>query len=172
KVYEEAVAVLGQDGGVTDSNLSLLKYTERVIKETLRLFPPALIFSRLVTKDLDLGDVVLPEGSSATIMPLFVQRNSDYWHEPLKFDPDRFLPEKLSTRHPCTFIPFSFGPRNCIGHQFGMMSLKTVIAITVRQFHVLTGYKTVEDIDLTFGPVFSFALGDKIRFERRIEKEK
>ncbi|CAG9836960.1 unnamed protein product [Diabrotica balteata] len=172
KVYEEAVAVLGQVGGVTDSNLPLLKYTERVIKETLRLFPPALIFSRLVTKDLDLGDVVLPEGSSATIMPLFIHRNSDYWHEPLKFDTDRFLPEKLSTRHPCTFIPFSFGPRNCIGQQFGLMSLKTVIAITVRQFHVLTDYKTVEDIDLTFGPVFSFALGDKIRFERRIEKEK
>ncbi|KAI2474019.1 hypothetical protein C4B38_000102 [Diabrotica virgifera virgifera] len=171
KVYEEAVAVLGQDGGVTDYNLPLLKYTERVIKETLRLFPPALIFSRLVTKDLDLGDVVLPEGSSATIMPLFIHRNSEYWDEPLKFDPDRFLPEKLNTRHPCTFIPFSFGPRNCIGHQFGMMTLKTVIAMTVRQFHVHTHYNTIEDIDLTFGPVFSFALGDKVRFERRIEEK-
>ncbi|KAJ8949165.1 hypothetical protein NQ314_008287, partial [Rhamnusium bicolor] len=62
-------------------------------------------------------EAVLPKGSSAYFSPIHVHRNPKYWPDPLKFDPDRFLPEEIAKRHPCTFIPFSYGSRNCIGKE-------------------------------------------------------
>lgn len=64
---------------------------------------------------LSAGTCVLPEGSSALFSTVNIHRNPNYWPDPLRFDPDRFLPEEVAKRHPCCFIPFSYGPRNCIG---------------------------------------------------------
>lgn len=61
------------------------------------------------------GDYVLPNGSECVFGIRHVHLNEKYWPDPYKFDPDRFLSENVATRHPCAYLPFSFGPRNCIG---------------------------------------------------------
>lgn len=61
------------------------------------------------------GGYILPKGSSAVLVILKVHRNEKHWLDPLKFNPDRFVPEEIAKRHPYSYIPFSAGPRNCIG---------------------------------------------------------
>lgn len=58
---------------------------------------------------------MLAKGSETIFAIRNVHLNEKYWPDPYKFDPDRFLPENVATRHPCAYLPFSFGPRNCIG---------------------------------------------------------
>lgn len=57
----------------------------------------------------------MPEGTSVVFGMLRAHTNEDYWPEPYKFNPERFLPEEVTKRHPCAYLPFSYGPRNCIG---------------------------------------------------------
>lgn len=59
---------------------------------------------------------ILPKDSSAVIPLLHIHRSKKFWPEPLKFDPERFLPENMAKRHRCTYLPFSYGPRNCVGN--------------------------------------------------------
>ncbi|KAF7275459.1 hypothetical protein GWI33_011697 [Rhynchophorus ferrugineus] len=115
KVLQEILEVIGPGRCPESKDLHNLQYTDRVIKETLRLFPVASIFIRYITKDTNLGDFVIPKYASVYFGVLYIHRNEKYWPNPLKFDPDRFLPEEQVKRHPCTYIPFSYGPRNCIG---------------------------------------------------------
>ncbi|KAI2474361.1 hypothetical protein C4B38_000445, partial [Diabrotica virgifera virgifera] len=114
KVFEELIDILGPDRRVFPDDLPQMKYLERVVKETLRLFPAVPLLARTLQDDIDAGDMVFPSGSSVLVGTVFVHRNPVHWPDPLKFDPDRFLPENAAKRHPCTYIPFSYGPRNCI----------------------------------------------------------
>ncbi|XP_063927146.1 cytochrome P450 4C1-like [Zophobas morio] len=149
RVLEEVVGVVGTDREVLPEDLPHLKYTERVIKETLRLFPNGPYIVRDIEDDLVLDDdLILPKGSSAILGIIHVQRNSKYWPDPLKFDPDRFLPEEVAKRHPFAYLPFSGGPRNCVGPRYAMMTMKAVLATVIRRFEFSTSYKTVEDIKL------------------------
>nr|QYA71967.1 cytochrome P450 [Anoplophora glabripennis] len=167
KVYEEVIDVLGEERSVEASDLPRFVYLERVIKETLRLFPVGVYFLRTIGEDINLGTCTLPEGSSALISSLNIHRNPKYWPEPLKFEPDRFLPEEVAKRHPCCYIPFSYGPRNCIGNRYAMMSLKTIAATTVRKYRMFTGYKSVEDIELITKIVIRPRQGYKVYLEQR-----
>lgn len=72
---------------------------------------------KIIFEFLNLDGKILPAGSSVGIAIFKVHRDEKYWPEPLKFDPDRFLPEQIAKRHPYSFVPFSGGPRNCIGRQ-------------------------------------------------------
>ncbi|KAF4517605.1 hypothetical protein B566_EDAN002836 [Ephemera danica] len=102
---EEIFGTSDRDPTMTD--LANMKYIERVIKETMRLRPPAWFIGRQLTKSLKFGK---------------------------KFDPDRFLPENCVARHPYAYIPFSAGPRNCIGQRFAMLEMKEVISTLLRHF--------------------------------------
>lgn len=72
-----------------------------------------LIFNKHIS--IFAGDHVVPEGSSVVFGFLRTHTNEKYWPDPFKFIPERFLPEEVAKRHPCAYIPFSYGPRNCIG---------------------------------------------------------
>ncbi|XP_057670074.1 uncharacterized protein LOC130902190 [Diorhabda carinulata] len=167
KVLEEVLATLGPDRPVSPSDLPELKYTERVIKESLRLFPVAAHFLRKISEDIDAGDIVFPAGSTVFFGLVHIQRNPQYWPDPLKFDPDRFLPENVAKRHPCTYIPFSYGPRNCIGAQYAMMNMKTTLATVIRRFRIYTKYKTIEEIKLKINVVLRMKEGPKVWVEAR-----
>ena len=100
---------------VKPEDLQHLVYLEKVIKETLRLFPVAPILLRKVKENLPIGERTLPKGSAALIVVLQVHRDEKNWPQPLEFNPERFSPEETAKRHPYSYLPFSAGPRNCIG---------------------------------------------------------
>lgn len=128
-----------------------LKYLERCINETMRLYPPVFMMFRQLESYLELNHnnkkYHLPAGVNVVVAPYLTHRNSEYFPSPEKFDPDRFLPEETAKRHACSFIPFSGGPRNCLGMKFAMMELKLVAAYLLRNFEISTTDK-IHDIPL------------------------
>lgn len=100
----------------TIQKLNELKYLDRCIKESLRLYPSVSFISRVLDDDIVTSqDMFIPKGTIANIHIYDLHRNPTVFPDPDKFDPDRFLPENTQTRHPFAYIPFSAGPRNCIG---------------------------------------------------------
>ncbi|CAH1379745.1 unnamed protein product [Tenebrio molitor] len=151
RVYKELCLVLEDGKTVTAEDLPKLVYLERVIKETLRLLPPATIIGRHLTEDVSLNEHVLPKGCTAMIPIISIHKDENVWPDPLKFDPDRFLPEEVVKRHSYSYIPFSAGPRNCIGFNYGMMAVKTMLVEILKTYKVTgTAFKSVSDIKLTF----------------------
>ncbi|XP_029163052.1 cytochrome P450 4C1-like [Nylanderia fulva] len=128
KVHQELDEVFqDSETPATVKELSQLKYLERVIKETLRIFPSVPFIFRKLTEDVKIGDYTLPKDTTVSIEILFTQTNPEVWPDPEKFDPDRFLPENVRNRNPYAYIPFSAGPRNCIGQRFALLEEKTIL---------------------------------------------
>ncbi|XP_056366141.1 cytochrome P450 4F3-like isoform X2 [Oenanthe melanoleuca] len=116
-------------------DLSQLPFTTMCIKESLRLHPPVTAVSRRCTEDVPLRDGrVIPKGVTCLISIYGTHHNPELWPEPEVFNPLRFSPENSKGRSPSSFIPFSAGPRNCIGQSFAMAEMKVVVALTLSRF--------------------------------------
>ena len=116
----------------TYADLPALGYCTRVFKEAMRLYPPVYLYGRQAITDVDIGEYRLPKGTIVLISPWSLQRRASIWPDPDRFDPDRFLPEREATRHRSAFIPFSSGPRVCIGNHFALMEGPLVLAAALR----------------------------------------
>ena len=104
-------------------------YTRQIIDETMRLYPAGWLLNRKALHDDQLGEYFVPAGTEIYVPPYFIQRHPDVWEEPDRFNPDRFRPENSKHRHRLATIPFSAGPRNCIGALFARIEM---------QIHLLT----------------------------------
>ncbi|KAJ8732337.1 hypothetical protein PYW08_015067 [Mythimna loreyi] len=138
KVYDEIHQIFGDsDRPVTPEDLPKLKYLEAVIKESLRLYPPAPFISRKVEKDVELPTgITLTKGCDLLISIWSIHRNPKYWGEDAElFRPERFIDTPLT--HPAAFLPFSYGPRGCIGYRYALMSMKTLLSTLLRRYRVL-----------------------------------
>lgn len=114
-------------------------YTRQVIEEAMRLFPPGWLLTRRALADDRIGDYGVPAGTEIYIAPYLIQRNPRLWEDPDRFKPERFSPELSRDRHPLAMIPFSVGPRNCIGDFFARTEMQIhlmVIAKRLRLRHV------------------------------------
>uniref|UniRef100_A0A8C1G691 aromatase n=1 Tax=Cyprinus carpio TaxID=7962 RepID=A0A8C1G691_CYPCA len=126
------------------NDLKKLRYLECVIKESLRIFPSVPLFAHSICKTCHISrwqqfvtlPNTVPKGVNAVIIPYALHRDPRYFPEPEKFRPERFLPEKSKGRHPYAYIPFSAGPRNCIGQRFAMMEEKVFLAMILHHFDV------------------------------------
>jgi cytochrome P450 len=144
----EARAVAG-DGPVTAELSRHLPLIDRILRESLRLHPPAWILSRRLEADEELGGELLPKGTYVFCPPYLVHRNPRHWPDPSRFDPDRFLQEPPAH----AWIPFGDGPRRCIGEHFAMMELRIVLATWLRRARFLPGPGEVrEDASVTLRP--------------------
>ncbi|CAH1400223.1 unnamed protein product [Nezara viridula] len=107
-------------------------YLEMVIKETLRLYPSVPFHSRPIIEDIKIDEnTVIPASYTVGVFTYALHRSKNHWDNPEEFIPERFVPG--IERCPFSFIPFSAGPRNCIGQRYAMMELKTIMSIVVRQ---------------------------------------
>ncbi|XP_053753049.1 cytochrome P450 4F3-like isoform X2 [Panthera pardus] len=119
-------------------DLALLPFLTMCIKESLRLHPPVTVVSRCCTQDVVLPDGrVIPKGVVCLISIFGIHHNPSVWPDPEVYNPFRFDPENIKERSSLAFIPFSAGPRNCIGQTFALTEIKVVLALTLLRFRVL-----------------------------------
>jgi len=114
--------------------LQRLHICTAVLKETLRMYPPAgSITPRVAPHDVVLGGYKIPAGQSVSVSIYALHHNDQHWPKPHNFDPTRFLPPS-ATPHPYAWMPFSAGPRVCIGMNFAWMEMRVVLMELVRTF--------------------------------------
>ncbi|CDS05134.1 hypothetical protein LRAMOSA07663 [Lichtheimia ramosa] len=138
KARNEALAVIGNDPTPSLDQMRSLSYINMVIKETLRLNPPAVsIIPRVATRDTELNGVFIPKGTRISLDIIDLQRNPAIWQDPDTFRPERFAPggeaEQL-TRNGMPWAPFSDGARKCIGSNFSMMEQRVFLTMLLREY--------------------------------------
>lgn len=106
----------------TIEDAAKLKYLECCIKEALRLYPSVPNIKRDIHEETVLDDYVIPAGSTISLHIYALHRNEEIFPNPLDFKPERFESEQSDGRHPYAFVPFSAGPRNCIGNNSSIIS--------------------------------------------------
>jgi cytochrome P450 len=135
RVVAEIDSVLG-DREPTAEDVPRLELVERVVKESMRLYPPAWVTGREIVRPFRLAGLDLEVGDQVLVSPWTSHRDPRFWPDPEAFDPDRFLPEPSRQRPRFAFFPFGGGPRVCVGNHFAMMEAAILLAMFVRRFHV------------------------------------
>ncbi|MFF4349826.1 cytochrome P450 [Streptomyces sp. NPDC001530] len=128
EVQDEVDRVLGGRLMPAFSDLPELDYTRRAVTEALRLFPPAWILTRTTTAETELAGQPLPPGTIILFSPYVLGRDPGVFPDPGRFDPDRWLPERVSPAQRGALLPFSAGSRKCIGDAFGMAEATLALA--------------------------------------------
>lgn len=129
RLYHEVTQPRGE-GAPEESERTRLAYPRQVFDETLRLYPPAWIFTRQAVREDHIGEAAIPAGALLFFSPWVLHRLPDYWENSEAFDPDRFSPDKVSTISRFLYLPFGAGPRRCVGANFaGMEALLTLTKI-------------------------------------------
>lgn len=115
---------------------SKLKVVRNVFRETLRLYPPVGFFMREAAETHCMRDKTVDKGSPVVVSPWLIHRHRDLWERPDEFDPDRFETEAGKASSKCAYIPFSMGPRICVGLGFAIQEAMLVIATIVRRYKI------------------------------------
>ena len=131
RVFAEVRDVVGREA-LTAAHLDRLTATRMVLKEAMRLYPPAPVMTRIAAQDMQLGGVTVKAGTLIMIPVFAVHRHRTLWDDPDRFDPERFAPEREAKYPRTQFMPFGFGPRTCIGMSFAMMEALAILATLVR----------------------------------------
>jgi cytochrome P450 len=131
------------------SDLPRFLYTRQIIDETMRLYPAGWVVTRKALRDDRLGEYFVPAGTEIYVPPYFIQRHPDLWEEPDRFNPDRFRPENSRHRHRLATIPFSAGPRNCIGEHFARIEMQIHLMTIAR--HLRLRYTSSKPIEMDAG---------------------
>ena len=118
------------------SDLPALAFTERVIKESMRLYPPAWSLARTVVSDFELRGYRIPAGANVVMSQWIMHRDPRYFPDPETFDPDRWLPERAQKLPRFAYFPFGGGPRQCIGNSFAMMEATLLLATMAQRFRL------------------------------------
>jgi cytochrome P450 len=127
KFHEEVDGVLeGRTPSLDD--VPRLRYTENVMAESLRLYPPAWAMGRYARNDFALGNYFLPAKTTVLISQFITHRDPRYFPEPVRFDPDRFSAVGKAQRAKFTYFPFGAGARQCIGESFAWMEGVLILA--------------------------------------------
>lgn len=144
-----------------------MKYLERVIKESMRLYPPVPFIGRTLSEDIEIDKYKIPKGTMVTVGIYYLHRDPNVFPNPEKFDPDRFLTENTKGRHPYAYLPFSAGPRNCVGQKFAMYEEKSVLSSVIRNFK-LSSVQQRDEISLVSELILKTHNGINVKLQRRI----
>lgn len=148
-----------------------MKYLERAMMETLRMYPPVPVIARHMKEELKLvsGDYIIPAGATVVVATYKLHRLESIYPNPDRFDPDNFLPERQANRHYYAFIPFSAGPRSCVGRKYAMLKLKVILSTVLRQFRVYSDISE-DEFRLQADIILKREEGFQIRLEPRKPK--
>jgi cytochrome P450 len=171
RLRDELDCVLG--GRVpTISDLPLLKYSEGVIKEALRLYPPAWGVGRTVAKEFELGGYRVPAGTNLVMSQWVMHRDARFFSEPEKFDPSRWGTDAARKLPRFAYFPFGAGPRQCIGNAFAMMEAVLLLATMARSFQprAVSGHPVEPVPSITLRPKGGVWMELKARRETAVQR--
>jgi cytochrome P450 len=164
RLHAEVDQVLG-GRAATAEDVRRLPYTEHVIAESMRLFPPAWGIGRHVIEDVEIGGWGLKPGDAVLVSQWVLHRDPEYFPNPMRFDPDRWEPAVAATRPKFSYFPFGGGPRICIGEGFAWMEAILVLATLAQEWRL----RLVPNQQVTPTPRITLrpAPGICVRVERR-----
>jgi len=137
KIYQEIQNTIG-NGTPSLDDLSKLSYLDNFIHEVMRLHPPvSFLPTRKASRDVQYNDQVIPKDTFVGLFISSIHKHPDFWPNPENFDPDRFLPENKKGRHHYAYLPFSLGPRQCIGNIFSLIEQRLFLTRLLQKFRVL-----------------------------------
>jgi len=134
-LHNELDRVLG-DRPATAEDVPALQYTERVIKESMRLYPPAWTLGREALEECEIGGYRIPKGGQVLMAQWIVHRDERFWPDPERFDPSRWTEENSKDRPRCAYFPFGDGPRICVGNNFAMMEAVLLLTTIAQRFRL------------------------------------
>jgi len=135
RMLEEILAEVG-DRPFEFENIKRLRLTLDVFRETLRLYPPVGFFIREATREEKIRDKDVKTGSAVLVSPWLIHRHRDLWERPDEFDPDRFRTPEGKESTNSAYLPFSSGPRVCVGAGFALQEAVLVLATIVRRYRI------------------------------------
>ena len=135
RVREEVDAVLG-DRTPGAEDVDGLPYTTMVLKEAMRLYPPAWGLGRRTVAGDSIDGFEIPPGSDVVVSAWVTHRHPAFWEDPERFDPERFAPEREAERHRHAYFPFGAGPRACIGQYFSMLEAVIALAVIAQRYEL------------------------------------
>ncbi len=135
KLHSELQSVLGGRSPSSD-DLSKLAHSRMVIEESMRLYPPVHTIARVALADDTLAGRSVPKGSIVLISPWVLHRHRQLWHDPGRFDPERFSPARAAARPRFSYLPFGAGRRICIGAAFAMAEATILLATIAQRYRL------------------------------------
>ncbi|HEV2116592.1 MAG TPA: cytochrome P450, partial [Terriglobales bacterium] len=169
KFHAEVDEVLGGRLPTVD-DLPRLRYTEMVLAESMRLYPPAWAMGRRALRDFALGPYWLPARTTVLMSQYVMHRDPRYYPDPLRFDPERFSPQARAARPKMTYFPFGVGPRQCIGESFAWMEGVLALATIGQKWKLRLepGHRVEPQALITLRPKY----GLRMRVEQRGENSR
>nr|QKY88960.1 cytochrome P450 CYP4G9 [Athetis dissimilis] len=176
RVYDELYQIFGDsDRPATFNDTLEMKYLERVILETLRMYPPVPIIARELKKDAKIvtNGYTIPAGATVVVATFGVHRHPKHYKDPDTFNPDNFLPENMQNRHYYSYIPFSAGPRSCVGRKYALLKLKILLSTILRNFECTSAvpekdFKLLADIILKRSDGFRIKIEPRVRVPKNV----
>ena len=153
RVHRELAEVLG-NRRATLADWPRLKYTEMVLAESMRLYPPVWILGRRALSDYELGEYRIPERAILLTSQWVVNHDERWYSDPFRFDPERWTPEARAARPKFSYFPFGGGPRICVGETFAWVEAGLVLATLARQWRprLVPGQEIVPRPSITLRP--------------------
>jgi cytochrome P450 len=144
----------------TVEDVPRLHYTESVLAESLRLYPPAWAMGRYARNPFPLGEYFLPARTTVLISQFITHRDPRFFPDPLRFDPDRFSAEGKARRRKFTYFPFGAGPRQCIGEAFAWMEGVIILAILGQKWklRLVPGHRVEPQPLITLRPKYGMLM--------------
>ncbi|PKC03367.1 cytochrome P450 [Rhizophagus irregularis] len=170
KARAEVISILGNFPNTLPNSdqLKELKYVSAIIKESLRIHPPVPVITfRKLKKPVKIDKYTLPINTTLLVNAWQIHHDPKYWENPKQYNPERFLNNEK--RHPFAWIPFSAGPRNCIGQNFSLMEQKVIISMLLLKYNWTLPKNSINKDKLLLAPQFLLRPVDlKLVFTERI----
>lgn len=166
KLIEEIDAILGKEQP-NYNNVQKMEYLERVLCETLRLYPSACRTHRLAEMDIVIEGYTVPNGTDISFPIYSIHRDPRFWENPTRFDPERFTPENKAKRHPYAYLPFGHGPRSCIGMRLAQVEMRLAIVSILQHYRFKTCEETEIPLKLSKANLLKPENGVKLLLESR-----
>ena len=149
KLRQEIRDICNNEDQITYEMIGKMTYLDMVISESLRMYPPGYLLLREAKVDFQCKGYTFPKGVSMVVPVYCVHHDPELWPQPDQFNPERFTKEAVENRHPCAYLPFGAGPRNCVGMRFALMEVKLCIAKILLRFQLVASPETQIPIQIS-----------------------